>query len=618
MAGAMRITRSHYLTYLASTCRFGLLVAVVCGAFLSTGCGLMKRSSWRPPEFARPGSLATATTCNARRHRAMGVSYEYVDPVFALAAAEGSYARGDAQRKAESPCCVDSFFEAAASGWRYLEWSADTPPGDSRRNRAWQLYHSSLARLIETAQKFGRLNPSGGLSVKTPGGMLDVPVAYHGFAWQPSDFNSLVLVGDYRAPDLSHKHRHVGLGVPLVAIRQRQHEERFRGKRQYFAATAVLRRVDQTSSMVLEFYNPLESRFVAMGRQQFHLKTDTTAPLALLLKTRKRDFLEEFLQPGRSLAKAKLIMVQPYQPGKIPLVFVHGLLSDPLTWLDMANEIQAHPDLFDRYQIWAFKYPTGEPFLRSAATLRAELRAALDTFDPQRNDPAMSHMILVGHSMGGLISKLQVTYSGDSIWKSSANRPLETIAATDAQREKLRKMFFFDPAPGIKRVVFIGTPHKGSPWANRPIGRLGSLLVREGQQQEADHEKLVRNNPNTFSDQASKRIPTSVDLLEPGNPILVSIQHLCVNPATRLHSIIGTGRPMLRDGPADGIVPVSSARCGGVDTECFVPTKHTELASHPTSIREIVAILSRHLSEFEREQKPASAATSGEVVKLGN
>ena len=328
------------------------------------------------------------------------------------------------------------------------------------------------------------------------------------------------------------------------------------------------------------------------------------------MNTRKRDFLSAFLQPGRSVHKTKLIMVKPYQPGKIPLIFVHGLLSDPLTWIDMANEIQAHPDLTDRYQLWAFKYPTGEPFLRSAATLRAELQAALDTFDPKRQDPALAHMVLVGHSMGGLISKLQVTYSSDTIWNSIANRPLDTIVASNRQREELRRLFFFGPQPCVERVVFIGTPHKGSSWANRLIGRLGSSLVEQGQQRQTDHEQLVHNNPNTFSREVSRGIPTSVDLLEPDNPILVSIQRLCVNPATRLHSIIGTGKPMWRDGAADGVVPVTSAKHKAVETERFVPAEHTDLARHPATTNELLSILARHLSEFDRSLPPLSATSA--------
>jgi len=620
MGGLMRIIEKHSAAPLVSLCRIGLAAAVVCAAFLSTGCRLARWSHWPEPAFAR-AQCSNACNCNGRSHVAYSVSYDSTDYVPVLAPVEWAYARAETQRKAGSACCVDSYFEAATAAWRYLQCSAEPNTCDGNLVRAWQLYHSSLARLIETGQRFGRLCPSSGLSLAKAEGTavvpMGVPMAYHGFAWKPRDFSQLVLVGDYRVKDLSRKHRRDGVGVLLVVVRKRRYKERFHDDAHYFAATAVLRPAaveaetsGHPSGMVLELHNPLQARRVAMDDKQFQLKSDTTAPLALMMQSRKRDVFEEFIQPGRSVDEAKLIMVEPYQPGKIPMIFVHGLLSDPLTWVDMANEIRAHPRLVDRYQIWAFKYPTGDPFLRSAATLRRELQAALDTVDPQRSDPAMSEIVMVGHSMGGLISKLQVTYSGDAVWRSVANRPLEMISASARQRGNLREMFFFEPQPSVKRVVFIGTPHKGSVWANRPIGRLGASLVRVGEDRKTDHDQLIRCNPGVFSPQIADRTPSSVDLLKPGNPILVSIQCLCVNSETKAHSIVGTGRRMLGEGPADGVVPVSSARCGGVQTESFVPTKHTELARDPAAIREITAILLRHLAEFD--SSPASMASGSQ------
>src|SRR6185437_8867600 len=110
-------------------------------------------------------------------------------------------------------------------------------------------------------------------------------------------------------------------------------------------------------------------------------------------------------------SRAQLVMLAPYQPGKIPVVFVHGLLSDPTTWITLGNSLNSQPWFRERYQVWAFRYPSGVPFLISAATLRRELNAAIAASPGAAEDPAVSQMVLIGHSMGGLISKLQVTDS---------------------------------------------------------------------------------------------------------------------------------------------------------------------------------------------------------------
>ncbi len=619
------------------------LVVLTC-ELLSTGCCLTRRRAfWRAPVVAQPRRQATPSSlgsghrssrcaCNSPLWKSGG-SCDAAASSSALEAAELTYTQACALEEQALPDCVDFFLQACSHSWQYLEGSITPGQDRGKHSRAWQLYHSSLAKLIAAGQKHGRLDLSGGLSVRTSSGQQEIPIAYHGFSWHPKDFSSLVLVGDYDSPGLSHANRRRGLGVPTVVVRERACDERFHEKRHNFAATVILRPSHQRgancrtvstrnepcgessdrSALTLEFHDPLRMRAAEIGGRQVHLTTDTTAPLAFLLNTRKRNYIQEFIQPGRSGGESKLIMVEPYQPGKIPLVFVHGLLSDPLTWIDLVNEIRSRADLVDRYQIWAFKYPTGDEFLLSAASLRAELEAVSETFDPNHRDPALSRMVLVGHSMGGLIAKLQVTYSGTNIWNSVAKRPLDRINTSDQGREQLRRLFFFEPVPAVKRVVFIGTPHGGSALANRFVGRLGASLVRENRKRVVDHQQLIRDNPDTFSRSVAKRIPRSIDLLEPDDPILVSMQGLCVRPDVQLHSIVGTGRPSLMEGPGDGVVSVASARHAGVATERFVPTDHVRIHQHPDAVEEIIRILTRHYDEFDRALARGEGRVGGQA-----
>ncbi|MFN9911994.1 MAG: esterase/lipase family protein, partial [Pirellulaceae bacterium] len=120
--------------------------------------------------------------------------------------------------------------------------------------------------------------------------------------------------------------------------------------------------------------------------------------VALATASGDRDYLRAFLQPGSTRPDASgLFMMEAYQAGKIPVVFVHGLLSDRLTWANMANEVRCQPDLMANFQFWSYEYPTGEPFVKSAVRLRQELQAAMAYVDPTDQDPALKHLILVGH-----------------------------------------------------------------------------------------------------------------------------------------------------------------------------------------------------------------------------
>ena len=191
--------------------------------------------------------------------------------------------------------------------------------------------------------------------------------------------------------------------------------------------TAVLR--PAPGGMVLEFYNPLVFDSLSVGPGRLPLDRDLGASLVYLKETSPKKYVQGFLDPGETDVKPKLVMMEPYQPGKIPVVFIHGLGSDPLTWTDATNSLRAESDLYRRCQFWYFCYPTGGDLLQSAAALREKLLIARQKFDPQHNDPAFAEMVLIGHSMGGLVAQLEVSYSYDLLWQQAARQPLEAVRA---------------------------------------------------------------------------------------------------------------------------------------------------------------------------------------------
>jgi pimeloyl-ACP methyl ester carboxylesterase len=506
-----------------------------------------------------------------------------------------AYACGLELEQQDEASCVDQFYQAARLAWPHVEQQrAEGRCGDD----SVEIYHSALRKLISTGQRFGRFDPRRGLCIQDADGWIHVPTVHQGFPQRADEFDELVPVGKYWAKDLNHYYQRGGLGVTAVAIHHRSQNEPFRPERQIFAATAVLRPLGATQTLrmpfALELHNPLTTSNVNLAGRAVPLAYDFTAPLAFRLKGESRDYVNAFLRPGYTTSNRGLLMIEPYQPGKFPIVLVHGLLSDPFTWANIANEIFARPDLREQFQIWVFEYATGDPFLVSAAELRAQLVALQSQVDPLGMDPALRKTVLVGHSMGGLVAKLQITHSGDDLWRSISNSPLDYLKTSPTTYERLATSFFFDPSPQVSRVVFIGTPHRGSPLARRRIGRLSSWLVEEPSVRQQRHAQLIRDNPGVFSPEFTRRTPTSIDLLESSSPLLLAIDQLPIASHVETHTIFGNYRPMLGGGPSDGVVPVASARHPSAVTERMVRSKHTDLHQHDEGINELLGILRRH------------------------
>ena len=307
-----------------------------------------------------------------------------------------------------------------------------------------------------------------------------------------------------------------------------------------------------------------------------------------------RSYFAGFINPAASTATPRLTFLEPYQAGKIPVVLIHGLFSDGRSWADMVGDLRATPGFCERFQLWVFHYPTGQGFLQSAAALRTQLRGAIENLDPQHGDPALRQIVLVGHSMGGLIAKLQVTYSEELVWSRLANRPLETIATDEPTRALLAELCYFDPSPHVSRVIFIASPHGGSLCSSAAFGHCAALLVEPSPQQAATLEQLVRDNPQTFNPLFERGFPTSIDMLVPSSPLLAAMKQMRVSPCVKLHTILGVSHAVSLDGPSDGVVSVHSASHPGCQSVLAVNSPHAKVHRSVSTTMEVLRILACH------------------------
>ncbi len=535
----------------------------------------------------------------------------------ALADRDGYLGRATAARdrarreeKSDLTNCVDDYYQAAV--FAYAALAAPEGPGDDCL--ATDLYNESLADCLRTARAYGRIDPRSRLMIHAPGGPIVVEVARYGFPWSAGDFQELVdsRCAPRKALDPhAREHRRHGLGSTQVVIRRNPRatpSDEYMPNQSFFPATAVLR-PDLGAWLgaggagvgrdVLEFHDPLRVRCVEAAGRPRALAADVEAPndLAEQAVDSRRYTLTGFVNPSREIENAGLAFLEPYQPGKVVVVFSHGLLDNPFTFKQIVNGLRACPGFVDRYQIAVFRYPTGIAFLRTAAILRAKLRGAEATFDPGRTDPGFQNMVLVGYSMGGLVTKLQIARSGDAIWSLFSDRPLDSLILSDASRAALRDYAYFEPLPFVRRVIFLATPHNGSGFATNIVGRVATSLVRRPEDSVVLAAQIERDNPGALKPFVAD-LPTSIDLMAVDNPLLDVMNRLPINPATPYHVIAGTAYvpPALARG--DGVVPLSSARIDGSVSEHLVPAVHTNITQSPDTTGEIDRILRQHLDEL--------------------
>ncbi len=348
----------------------------------------------------------------------------------------------------------------------------------------------------------------------------------------------------------------------------------------------------------LELYDADAAANVAIDGRNVPLETDPSAALAYALDDSPLwDFeIAGFRRGDFSLfgrpAQGNLFFMQPYRPGRIPIVFVHGTASSPARWAQMLNELQCDPRIASRYQFWFFMYNSGNPISDSAMHLRENLQKAVRELDPQGRDAALRDMVVIGHSQGGLLAKLTVVDSGTRFWDDISRVPLEKARLSAEARDMARRGLFVTPLPFVRRVVFIATPHGGSYMADNFAGALARRFITLPGSLTKTTLELIKLNPAEAA-RTAIRIPTAIDNMSWGNKFLRTLHGLPPAPGVRTHSIVAVKGKGPAEAGGDGIVRYTSAHLAGVESELVVRTGHS-CQSDPHTIEEVRRILYEH------------------------
>jgi pimeloyl-ACP methyl ester carboxylesterase len=509
---------------------------------------------------------------------------------------------------------VETNLLSATVAWEQLAANPNALDAD-----ALQRYQQSICRLLHAAVCSCQLDPQTGLTLNTPAGPRTIPIRYICVPWFPEEVAALRFATVDSSAYLKRVYSYPGMGVPMLGVTKdagmRGAAQQFLIDNTRFALTALLRpnpaavkaclRGEAVADpiAVLELYDPLNVGCVEIAGRKVSLARDLSSALAQMKAEGENPqrFRLEFRRPGTVYEGSSLRLSRPYQPGKMPVVFVHGARSDPYAWMDLVNDLRADPEISSRYQFWVVGYSTGEPFVVSAAKMRNDCRLAQAIFNGNGADPAMSQWVLIGYSLGGQVVRLQVTYSESILWNTFSRKPPQQIRAPQDERQRLAQDFFFEPLPFVTEAIYIAGTQLGPTPAGGLVFRAAAFATHFESERQQEFRSIRRENPFTFMRIPGTfgSIPSSMDLMRRHSRFQESAYRLPNAEWVTTHDIIGTGGFA---GRSDHVVPVYSARSPGAADEYFVPVKHEELHTDERTVERVRQILLQHEANFERSR----------------
>jgi pimeloyl-ACP methyl ester carboxylesterase len=486
---------------------------------------------------------------------------------------------------------------------------------DPRERMAADLYNRALTLAFKRTRE-GIIVLGGNGRVELPFGHLSVTAAPNLLVLNGAELYDLQPVAEIEVRGLRNRYRRMGIGAPLAAKTRP-----LPGvvpvvpvpSIMRVPITAVVKIASPLESLrtgnlhgQLELFPSLDTDTVEIDGRAIPLESEPTAALAASLAESqfwKRE-IQVFLGNSIGVRKESLLFgLRPYKPGRIPVVFIHGTASSPARWADMANDLLSDARLRDRYAFWLFTYDSGNPIAYSGHQLREALTQAVARADPKGDDPCVRDMVVMGHSQGGLLTKLTAIDSGDVFWTNLSSQPFDSLKLSPADKEMLRSTLFVKPLPFVREVIFLATPQRGSYLAGpQLVRRLAEYFVRLPSEVVRVSTDVAKALTTGVGELSVSRIPTSIDNMSPGNPFIKTLAPIPVSPQVISHSIIAVDGDEPLDRAGDGVVKYESAHIDGVESELVVRSPHSGMQAAPATIEEVRRILLAHAA---RSQCPA-------------
>jgi hypothetical protein len=504
------------------------------------------------------------------------------------------------------------FLAAALYAWLYLfpEGDSDPPPSLERGVRLTAGIYNRAIQLALTDPESGEIVLEDAEHA-LPFGTLEIDFDEASQRWGNRELTEFASLADLRVRGLNNRYRVSGIGAPLAgrASESSENPSDDDGSDLVFASvrvpvSALLRFDDADSGFRSERYRATLSvlpyaatESTQIAGQEVPLEMEPSAALALQLTEAppwQRE-LKGFFQGDLAVGRLGLMSLAPYQRGRIPVVLVHGTASSAGRWADLLNDLESDPVLRRHFQFWLFSYNTGSPIAYSGLLLRDAIAETVASLDPEGLDPALKDLVVMGHSQGGLLTKLQAVDSGLEFWNLVIDESPDQVKLEPSNRELIEGSLLVEPSPFVKRVIFLSTPHRGSRLATLGPARLLGRMVRAP-------ANVVTAVGDLFADDADSEVQRrlsrgggSIGNMSPSSPYIQKLAELPIAPGIHAHSIMGVKKGPKEEG-GDGVVSYQSAHLDDVESELVVKSGHSS-QSNPVVIGEVRRILIEHLAE---------------------
>jgi pimeloyl-ACP methyl ester carboxylesterase len=455
-------------------------------------------------------------------------------------------------------------------------------------------YNSAVANIAREidgktpAELRSELDP---VQLKVDGPRIQLPLArYH-------------LAPRSRVPDES-----ADVGVPVLLDYDTSREPLYPRDGLICSATAVYTRVNGERHLSLV----RTQNTIKLNGSTFALNRDDAAPIAAMSgrgRSVARSGFRNMLRPDSMRERTGIFLTEPYDPNKAIVLLVPGLQSTPFAFTDLMKAMRRDPEVSAHFQVWTFLYGTGTPVLFNALRLREELEKTIRNVDPDDHDFATRHIVVLGHSMGGLSAHTLVSSSGEKLWKSLFVVPPQRLRGDRTAIRRFADGLHFRRNPRIVRAIFVATPHRGSNLAESWIGHIAASLIHLPASLQTEIVGVVSTNQDTASP-AAKAFDremnfSSVHTLSPRDPALHALADLPIE--VPFHSIIGQTRAGAVETSSDGVVPYSSSHLDGASSETIVRSGHG-VCEKPDAQREVIRILHLELIREKRANAGPSLA----------
>jgi pimeloyl-ACP methyl ester carboxylesterase len=542
---------------ICSHCRSGLVrcknVAALTIVIFAAGCAIQEKQTAEPPLGQAEDRLAKAEKIKLNTE---GQAAEYL--------AVARITAGEMSKKRSNP-------------------SSNSSQAVTLYNRAVADLATDVPELIKQKKNTGELELREAATGETA--HLVIESGQRG-EYPPATFREIIKAANVDKKGLDENVTRSGVGGTVVGIQQSSAPaprlEPLKGYRNPVTAVVDFPETNRSASGRLRLFDPNKVTDFELEGIRHPLAADFSAPLASYGRINEVwiGFMN-MIRGERMRGGSGLLMMRPYDPTRIPVVFVHGLLSSAYVWRNVVNTLAADPVIRQHYQFWVFSYSTGNPIAYSAYLLR-------DDLDYAEKVDRFKEVVLIGHSMGGILSRMQATNAGRVIWNEQFKAKADKLYADIPENSLVKKSLIFGADPRVKRIIFVSTPHRGSTLATGGIGALGRRLIRLPLKvaTAVPNSVLAAVAPN--NDPRKFQIPTSISGLSPANPLFKAMDKLPIEAPH--NSIIGDRGRGDTPNSSDGVVPYWSSHLDSAQSEVIVPTDHGAMKS-PKAVAEIHRIL---------------------------